>query len=194
MNIVTHLLAGWILADATKLKGRDRELVAWSCVVPDVDGAGMIVDAVNRNLGMTDHYYYEEFHHVLGHGLPAAILWSGIAFAFGARKATVALLIFASFHLHLLMDLAGSRGSAPSDIWPIDYLAPLSNALTFSWSGQWPLTGWQSTSITTALMAIVIIQAVRSGASPVGLFNNDADQIFVATLRARWEKMTKYSD
>ena len=194
MNVVTHLLAGWALADGLKLKDRDRELVTWSCVVPDLDGAGMTVDAANRVLGRPDTYYYEDFHHLLSHGLPAAILWTAVAFAIGARNSTVALIVFLSFHLHLLMDLAGSRGSAPGDIWPIHYLAPVSNALTFSWSGQWPLTGWQSTTLTAALIIIVMIQAVLHGASPVGLFSKKADEVFVDTLRARLNKVATRSE
>ena len=186
MHVVTHLLAGWALAQEVKLKGRERALVTWSCVVADVDGAGMLIDAANRVLARGETYYYEQFHHVLGHGLPAEILWTAAAWALGARKALTLVWIVLAFHLHLLMDLAGSRGSAPTDIWPIPYLAPISSAMTFSWNGQWPLTSWQNTSLTVVLMVWALIQALRLGASPVSLFSQRADRVFVETLRRRW--------
>lgn len=98
-------------------------------------------------------------------------------------------LILASFHLHLLGDLLGSRGGSETAIWPIHYLAPLSNELTFAWSGQWPLTGWQNTTLAVVLMAYVLALAVRRGYSPLGLFSARADAVFVDTLRRRWRSM-----
>jgi hypothetical protein len=58
--------------------------------------------------------------------------------------------------------------------------------MTLAWSGQWPLTSWQNTTLTVALMAYTMFLAVRRGYSPVGLFNARADAVFVATLRARF--------
>ena len=164
MHVVTHLLAGWTLAEALGLKGRDRAVVAWSGVVSDLDGAGMVVDWGNRLLGRPETAYYERWHHVLGHGLPAALVCLALAWALTHRRRAT-LAAFASFHLHLLMDLAGSRGTNPIDIWPIRYLAPLSDRLSFAWSGQWPLTGWQNTSITVALMLVTAVLAARRGES-----------------------------
>lgn len=94
-----------------------------------------------------------------------------------------------SYHLHLFGDVLGSRGSGPSDFWPLHYLMPLSDALTIHWSGQWPLTSWQNTSITMLLMAYAMALAVQRGRSPVDLFNRRADKKFVAVLRQRWRKM-----
>lgn len=184
MHVATHLLAGWALAEGARLKRRERAVVAWSNVAPDLDGGGMLVDWANRLLGRPETAFYEAWHHALGHGLPAALVCLVAAYAI-TRRAGVALIAFASFHLHLLMDLAGSRGSNPIDIWPIPYLAPFSSAWTLSWSGQWPLTGWQNTTITVVLMSIAIALAVRRGDSPVALFSQRADAAFVAVLRAR---------
>jgi len=186
LNPVTHLLAGWIIADEFKLKGRDRAFVTWSCVVPDLDGIGYVVDFANKIFGRPETFYYETYHHNWGHGLPAAILTTIIVYSFAMEKRKTALFAFLTFNLHLLMDLVGSRGSNPFDIWEIPYLAPLSETLTLSWSEQWPLTSWQNTSLTIILMIFCFYTAIQRGYSPVMLFNNRADKIFVDTLRKRF--------
>ena len=188
MHVVTHVLMGWMLADQARLQGRDRALVAWASVVPDADGAGVAIDAANHLLGRTDTSYYEIYHHAVGHGLAAAVLYTLLAVCIAQRKAWVATMAFVSFHLHLLCDVLGSRGSSPLDIWVIPYLSPFSDSFILSWNGQWPLTGWQNTAITCALLALTLIQAVRTGSSPVSLFSARADARFVATLRARFQK------
>ena len=187
MHVVTHLLMGWALADQARLQGRDRAIVAWASVVPDADGAGVLLDATNHLLGRPETAYYEAYHHALGHSLVAAALYVLIAVCIARRKTWIAVLAFVSFHLHLLCDILGSRGSSPIDIWVIPYLSPFSDALTLSWNGQWPLTGWQNTTITIALLAFVLAQAIQKGYSPVSLFSTRADARFVETLRARFE-------
>ena len=74
MHVVTHLLAGWTMAEGLGLKGRERAVVAWSSVAADLDGAGMLADWSNRLLHRPETTYYEQWHHMLGHGLPAAAL------------------------------------------------------------------------------------------------------------------------
>lgn len=188
MHVVTHLLAGWVVADQGRLDPRDEAIVAWSSVAPDLDGAGMIVDAANRLMGNADTVYYETWHHYLGHGLPAAVLAVVVAYLLAVKKLKTALLALLSLHLHLLMDLAGSRGSNPLDIWPIDYLAPLSDSLTLAWGGQWPLTGWQNTAITIALMGFCLYRGIAKGRTPVSLFSSHVDRHLVMALQARFGK------
>lgn len=185
MHVVTHLLIGWTVAQHTTKSPRDRALVTWASVVPDLDGLGLLADWAGGAFGEVGGYY-EQFHRVLLHGLPGAIVCSLLLAWLARDKINVALWAFVSYHLHLIGDLLGSRGSGPNDFWPIFYLSPISDALTFEWSGQWPLTGWQNTSITIALLAYVLALAIQRGYSPVGLFSTKADACFVETLRARW--------
>ncbi len=188
MHPVTHLLAGWIVADECKLKGRDRALVAWSCVVPDLDGIGYAIDFANKAFDRPETTYYELYHHDWCHGLPAAILLTIIVSFFAIDKHKTTMLAFLTFHLHLLMDLAASRGSNPLDIWPVYYLSPFSEKLTFIWSGQWPLTGWQNTTLTIILMLYCCYIAVKRNYSPVSLFNKHADLVFVRVLQDRFKR------
>ena len=184
MHVVTHLLAGWALAEQTPLERRDKALVAWASVAPDVDGVGLPVDWALRAAGGSSDLY-ETYHHVAAHGVVAAILVSALCAPFLQRKALGLALVFFSYHLHLLLDLAGSGGGTPGDIWPIRYLYPFS-AHELAWSGQWPLTSWQNTSLTLALMAYALWVGVRRGYTAVGLFSQRADRQLVAALRARF--------
>jgi len=188
MHVVTHLLIGWTVAEHTVRERRDKALVAWASVVPDLDGLGLLADWAGGPFGDTGGYY-EQFHRILLHGLPGAAVCAALFAWFAQEKRRVALWVLVSYHLHLVGDLLGSRGSGPNDFWPIFYLSPLSNALTLEWCGQWPLTSWQNTTITVVLMVYALALAVRRGHSPVGLFSPKADAKFVAVLRNRWRAM-----
>jgi len=185
LHVVTHLLAGWALAESTPLTARDRAWVAWASVAPDLDGAGLLIDWINKLAGRPDSAFYETWHHALGHGAPAALVLAVCAFAGARERGKTAVLVLISFHLHLLGDLLGSRGSSPIDIWTIPYFAPFALQPALSWSGQWPLTSWQNTCITVVLMALAIVLAVKRGYSPLSLFSRRADSVFVAALRRR---------
>lgn len=186
MNPITHLFVGWTLGDAATRDARDRALIAWSGVVPDVDGLSLLPDIVNRLLHRPATDYYFQYHHMLTHGLPAAVLCGAAVFACARKRMRTALLAFASFHLHLLCDLVGSRGPEKADIWPIAYLQPLSDRLTFAWSGQWALNAWPNIALTLILMALLFFRAFHAGYSPVSLISSRADRAFVNTLRARF--------
>lgn len=188
MHVVTHMLVGWTLAEHTTKSPRDRVLITWACVVPDLDGLGLIADGVAHLVGGTVQWY-DRFHHLLLHGLPGALLCTALFACFAREKWLTACLVFVSYHLHLLGDLLGSRGGGETAIWPIHYLAPLSDELTFAWSAQWPLTSWQNTTLTVVLMAYAIVLAVRRGYSPVGLFSKRADAAVVTALRQRWRSI-----
>lgn len=184
MHVVTHLLAGWALAEQAKLEKRDKALVAWASVAPDLDGIGLPVDWAARALGGASDLY-ETYHHVALHGLPGALGATLICLPFLRRKALGAALVFVSYHLHLLFDLAGSGGGTAGDLWPIHYLYPLSDA-PVSWNGQWPLTSWQNTTLTAALMLYGLWCGVRRGRTPLNLFSARADAALVQRLQARF--------
>ena len=86
----------------------------------------------------------------------------------------------------MLCDLVGSRGPTTDDIWPIHYLAPLSDAASFAWKGPWELNAWPNIAITVLLLSWAFASAIRSWYSPVGALSRRADRIFVKTVRNRW--------
>ena len=185
VNPLTHLMAGWLVAEsAPVLTPRERALVAWAGVIPDLDGLGMPVEMLTRN-SRDPLLWFTEYHHTLGHNLGFALFCTTMAFVLAKRRALTALLTAVSFHLHLLGDLIGARGP-DGEKWPIPYGLPFTNRWQWVWAGQWPLNGWQNIVITVAAMALIFHLARRRGYSPVGLFSRRADGVFIATLRRRF--------
>ena len=85
-------------------------------------------------------------------------------------------------HLHLLCDVLGSRGSTSEDLWGLYYLSPFSFQ-EWVWAGQWPLVGWQNTTITALLLAGLMWRATSRGYSLLDLLSPRADAQFVQVLR-----------
>ena len=187
MNPITHFLFGWAAFERALPERRDKALVAIAGIAPDVDGLGMLVDLANQALGRPQSLYYLHYHRVLGHGLPAALVFAALAFAVAKQRARTALAVFACVHLHLLCDFVGSRGLEREDTWPIRYFSPVSNTPVWGFPWQWPLVGWQNFTITAILLLVVMARAARVGYSPVGLVSTRGDREFVAVMR-KWRR------
>jgi inner membrane protein len=185
MSPVTHFLTGWVLANSTALSRRDRALVTWSAVVPDVDGLGIVAEVLTRN---SSHplLWFSRFHHSL-HNFTFAIVVGLLALVLAERRWTTATMCFLGFHLHLFEDLLGSRGP-DGDQWPIAYLAPFSSAADLTWRGQWFLNAWPNFLITLALLGMTFYLAWARGYSPLEMVSARADQAFVVALRKRFQK------
>lgn len=185
MSPITHLLASWAAGEASALDQRDRSLLAWAGLASDLDGLGAVVDLGNRALGRPDSFWYSQFHHQLLHGIFGSVVLAA-AFAFAAtRRSRVFVLVLAVTHLHFLLDFVGSRGPDAADIWPIHYLAPFSQRLTFAWEGQWALNSWPNIAFTLALITFAFYRAATAGTSPVSLFSQRGHLAFVEAVRRR---------
>jgi membrane-bound metal-dependent hydrolase YbcI (DUF457 family) len=193
MSPITHFLVGWTVANAApSLTKRERALVTWAGVVPDIDGLGIIAEKLTQH---SSHplYWWSNYHHTVGHNLGFALVVAAIAAIFARQKTKTALLVLLSFHLHLLGDVVGARGPDGSQ-WPIPWLLPFSNQVQLAWSGQWALNAWPNFVITAVLIGTAIVLARRRGFSPLEMFSAKADAIFVHALRTRFpEKDTKNS-
>lgn len=183
MSPVTHLLTGWVLAATTCRERRDRLLVTAASVIPDIDGFGAIPELLTRG---SSHplLWFSQYHHLL-HGLPFAIAFSLIAFAFARQQWFTSMFALLAFHLHLIEDLVGARGP-DGEHWPLPYLWPFSDAWRWSWAGQWALNSWQNLAITVALLAGCIWIALRGNRTPIEFISPDADAKVVSVLRARF--------
>lgn len=186
MSPITHLLLSWTLAERSSLGDRDKKLVSWAGVLPDIDGVGLVVDISSAAIGWTPTTLYQDYHHVVLHGLPGAILIAGVVGMPAKAKGKVIWLACLLVHVHLMCDLIGSRGPAPEDVWPLSYLGPISSRLTFAWDGQWALNAWPNLVITISLLVGVFVSAAHRGRSPVSLFSEQADRVFVRAIRSRW--------
>lgn len=190
MSPITHLLASWAVAESATSDRRERWWISIAGLAPDFDGLGLVVDLANSWLGRAASQWYAVYHHFLFHGLFGALVTTAIARAAGVRRPQALLLVFFTFHLHLLCDLVGARGPARYDIWPIHYFGPFTRAGMLWWSHQWPLNGWINFVITTTLLIWILGRAVVRGASPVSLLNLKLDEIVVTTLRRRWKTIS----
>lgn len=184
MSPVTHFLVGWMLANTVELNRKERGAVTIAGVIPDIDGLGVIAET------LTQHWdrpltWYSEYHHIVTHNLAFALLVGGISFLTATRRWKTAILVFLSFHVHLLGDLVGSRGPDGYQ-WPIFYLFPFSEAWQWTWHGQWELNAWPNFAITIVALGVTFYLAWRRGFSPFEMVSNSADWTFVSVLRHRF--------
>jgi hypothetical protein len=176
---------GWAFANTVpSLTKAERAWVTWASVVPDLDGLGIVADKLTQNSSHPLNWW-SEYHHVLGHNLGFALVVAAAAAIFTKRKLKMTLLVFCSFHLHLLADIVGARGPDGYQ-WPIPYLLPFSNRLQLVWSGQWALNAWQNIVITAVLIAIALIFARQRGLSPLEMVSAKTDAAFIHALRSRF--------
>lgn len=185
MSPETHFLASWIIAAKTTNNPRDCRLVTLAGILPDADGLGLIVDAANHALGRKESFQYADYHHWLLHGVFGGILIAALLTCFARQRWRVALLALMVFHLHLLCDLAGSRGPSPGDLWPVFYFGPFSKHPMWLWHGQWRLDGWTNRIISVALFLWALWLSSGRSDSFVGVFNRRVDKVFLGVLR-KW--------
>ena len=185
MSPITHFFMGWTVANsAPSLTKRDRALVTWASVIPDLDGLGIVAEVATRHANHPLNWW-SQYHHVLGHNIGFALLVCAGAVALASQKLKTTLLVFISFHLHLFSDLGGARGP-DGEQWPIPYLLPFSNRLQLTWPGQWALNAWPNMVITAALLLLAIVLACKRGFSPLEMFSTKADGAFVKAVRSRF--------
>ena len=176
---------GWAVANSVPSLGkRDRALVTWASVVPDLDGLGIIADRLTRNSSHPLNWW-GDYHHVLGHNLGFAIVVAAVAAIVATQRLKTTLLVLLTFHLHLLADVVGARGP-DGDHWPIPYLLPFSRQVQLVWSGQWALNAGPNLVITGVLIGMMLIFARQRGFSPLEMVSSKGDAAFVRSLRTRF--------
>jgi hypothetical protein len=179
MNPIVHGELAWLLLTPPLSQRRDRTLVTWAGVAPDLDGLTLV-------LYPWDHgEAYGHYHHLLTHSLPAALVMGGVAAALAtpAQRGRTALLAFAAFHLHLLCDLMGSGAE-----WPMYYLWPFHDLLVMPFKWGWELSSWQNMVIAFLCMGAIFRQAVVHGRSIVEALSAGWDEIFCGVLRKWWRR------
>jgi inner membrane protein len=187
MSPVTHFFTGWVVANCANLDRRDRAIVTLACVVPDIDGLGIIPELLTRN---STHplLWFTLYHHRL-HTLAFALACSMLAFILASQKWKTALLALLNFHFHLLEDILGSRGPDGYQ-WPIPYLAPFSS-VQLMWHGQWGLNAWPNILLTVVLLVITLVLAWQRGFSPLEMISKKADEALVKALQRRFSRRVR---
>ncbi len=144
-----HLALSWLVGHKLEAR-RDRRLVAWAGVVPDLDALSLLGGVAA----------YSQYHHVLTHGLLAALATAALWTAFARQKWKVLALSLFAFHLHLLCDLVGS--GVEGEHWSITYLYPFSRKETlFTWG--WDLSSPENAFVWLGAVAATLLIALRLG-------------------------------
>ena len=105
MSPITHFVMGWVAANATPtLTKRERALVTWASVIPDLDGLGIVAEWATRN---SQHplNWWSDYHHILGHNIGLALLVSAVGALLAKqklRKLSIGYKTSAEYHLGLV--------------------------------------------------------------------------------------------
>ena len=184
MSPVNHILTGWVLANANKgFTSRERLAITLACIVPDLDGLGIVAEYLTRG-SASPFTWWSDFHHVLAHNLLFGLILTIAVYLLFQRNCIIAALVFLSFHLHLLEDLVSGR-QADGHIWSIQYFYPFSNT-EWVWSGQWELNAWPNFAVAVFLLLFTFYLAWRRGYSPLEMISRHADGLFISSLRERF--------
>jgi hypothetical protein len=184
MHVVSHFLAGWAGSLPLDMDSRDRGLIAFASVSPDLDGLVVIADlAQGRPLDGCE--LYAACHHVLCHNVLFAVVASLAFGCLARRKLAVGLMSLLAIAFHFVTDLVGSAGPDGS-VWGIHLLFPLSGSGFLEVPWQWALNAWPNIGFTVGLLALSLHWAWKHGTSPVGVFSARADRALVMTLRRRF--------
>jgi len=175
MHVPTHLALSWLVGHRLSER-RDRRLVAWAGIAPDLDALSLLGGAAG----------FSHYHHVLTHNIAGALVTTAVCAAFAKKRWKVAALAFVTFHLHILCDLIGAGRD-----WPVVYLWPFSHYEYFSPYG-WPLASWQNMTITAvAFFFIAWIGIVRGYTFVESFLPAKADAAVVEVLRRRFAGRTR---
>jgi inner membrane protein len=167
MQVPIHLAVSWLIGHHLPER-RDRRLVAWSGVAPDLDALTLLAGAGA----------YSGYHHVIAHGLVAAVVGTALWTALARQRLKVLLLSLVAFHVHLLCDLLGSGRD-----WSIVYFFPFSRHEYMSPYG-WPLASPQNALVWLAAVAATVWIAIKRGRTFAEAFlPAKADAAVVRTLR-----------
>jgi inner membrane protein len=160
---------------------RERMILTFSGIAPDIDGVGVLIDMLAPLFGMSTNLWVQ-YHHTL-HTLFFAIVVALMAAFFASKqKLFVGFLAFVFFHIHLLCDLLGSRGP-DGYLWPIPYFSPISNDFLLIWSGQWELNAWQNVVIACFLFFVTYRLIKIKKVSPFEIISEKMSQTFLKLLK-----------
>jgi membrane-bound metal-dependent hydrolase YbcI (DUF457 family) len=175
----SHLLVSWYFADAAGVpSARDRRIVAWAGLAPDIDvlayAAALVYYRLDKDLAFEN--VWRVVHHRYTHGLTFVLLTGGVAWMLATSQAArvrVALLAMVASALHIFCDLV-----AGGPTWPVYPLWPVSD-LGWSASWSWTIGEWPNIAILFACLAAMFAYAKFGARSPLECFGDRADAWFV---------------
>jgi len=181
----SHLLVSWYFAEAAGLETpRERRIVAWSGLAPDIDvlayAAALVYYRFDKDLAFEN--VWQVVHHRYTHGLTFVALTGIVAWLLAARspaRARVVLLAVIASAMHNFFDVV-----AGGPTWPVYPYWPLSD-LPVSASWSWTIAEWPNVVILLACLAGMLLYARIAGRSPLECFGDRADTWLARTVRQK---------
>jgi hypothetical protein len=175
----------WFFAEAVPVEqARDRRIVAWAGLAPDIDViaylAALVYYRLDKDLAFEN--VWRVVHHRYTHGL-AFVALTGLAAYWLASsrdvraRLRVAILAMAASALHNFFDVV-----AGGPTWPIYPLWPFDS---FGWHAAWSWTigEWPNIAILVACLAGTLLYARAVGRSPMECFGDRTDAWIVRILQ-----------
>jgi membrane-bound metal-dependent hydrolase YbcI (DUF457 family) len=179
----SHLLVSWFYADASGIDSpRERRIVAWAGLAPDIDVLAYIAALAYYRLDQDAAFenVWRVVHHRYTHGLAFVLLIGVVAWALAsdsARRWRVVAFAMLAGALHNFFDIV-----AGGPTWPVYPLWPLSDA-PWSASWSWAIGEWPNLVILAVCFAGTFAYARFAGRSPLECFGDRADAWFVGVVR-----------
>lgn len=168
-------MISWVGARSIFEKRENRIAVSVSGIAPDVDGIGLLIDVGLRVFNVQTHYW-GAWHHKL-HALPFCIVICCLVTVFvKAQRVLTFVIAFILFNVHVFCDLIGSKGPDGFQ-WPIPYFYPFKAEVSFVWSGQWALNGWQNILISAISVFAVWFFIKSKETTPLEIVSKRLDGI-----------------
>ncbi|OGA37407.1 MAG: hypothetical protein A3G24_04135 [Betaproteobacteria bacterium RIFCSPLOWO2_12_FULL_62_13] len=186
MQGASHLVLSWGFAESVGLRSaRDRTIVAWAGLAPDIDVLAYIGALLYYRLdqGLAFENVWQVVHHRYTHGLGFVLLTGFASYALASQaggrsgRAWVALLAMLASAIHNFFDLVGGGPT-----WPVYPLWPLSET-PWSASWSWAIGEWPNIVILIACLGGTLLYARLVGRSPFECLGARADRWLVGVVR-----------
>lgn len=172
-----HLVISWVLSNLNRDIRRDRIFCTLCGVVADIDGLGIIIDAIR---GDKLHTCYCTWHHLVTHNILTLLIIGTLAYFVCSRKILPVVIAIVTYLTHLLFDLVGS-GCADGTTWPMWPFWPFSRyEIDLSW--QWPLNDYKNVLITAIFVVIMLVIAAKNKRSLLEVVSPKLDRYCIDVI------------
>ena len=180
MRLGTHLLAGWVVANAVELlpgcglDGRGRRLTVLAALAPFLDGVQVF----------WNYERYQEVHHEYTCSIPVGVVVATLLMlvASRGRRLQTALATFLAFSANALLDMFTTN-------WPVRLFFPLSD---FRWAVGGLLSDFVIYRVIGTLCDLLFIGLTvavffRYRRTPFELFGQKVDALVIDFVRLPWK-------